>query len=352
MEAKNGEQPAIEVKDKAIKQIGIVVADAARTAKRYSEILGVSPWHFIDVTPRDFILHGQTYRNAETGLRLALANLGRLQIELIEPQYGRSTHMSFLQEKGEGIHHVSFGVVEDHDQVVTNLAERGVGIEMQGLSGDTGTFTYLDTQERLGTIYEVANPITSGGSGGLRPWGTYEAQGGGAVSIEGKEIKQLGIVVDDVEKTARNYWELMGIGPWYVLDFTPQHLADVYLHGIRGIAGDAIRSHVRAGIAQFGEIQLELLQPVRGPSTHMEFWRTRGQGIHHVSFGQIDDHDKVVSGLESMGVEVESSGLLGGATTFTYLATQKDLGTIFEAAKAHPGKTSTLTAHQIYPPDK
>ncbi len=349
METKNSDQPAVEVKDKAIKQIGIVVADAVKTAKRYSEILGVGPWYFIDVAPRDFILHGETYRNAETGLRLALANIGKLQIELIEPQYGRSTHMSFLQEKGEGIHHVSFGVVNDHDQIVANLTERGVGIEMQGLSGDTGTFTYLATQEELGTIYELVNPTASGGGGGMKPWGTYGAQGDGAVSIEGKEIKQLGIVVDDVERIARNYWELMGIGPWYILDFTPQHLADMYLHGI---AADETQSHIKAGIAQFGEIQLELLQPVRGPSTHMEFWRTKGQGIHHVSFGQIDDHDKVITGSEGMGIEVESSGLLGGATTFTYLATQKDLGTIFEATKAHPGKTSTLTAHQIYPTSK
>ena len=349
MEAKNRRQPTVEVKDKAISQIGIVVADAVKTAKRYSEIFGVGPWYFIDVTPRDFILHGETYRNAETGLRLALANMGKMQIELIEPQYGQSTHMSFLQEKGEGIHHVSFGVVKDHDQIVTNLAEQGVGIEMQGLSGDTGTFTYLATQEKLGTIYEVVNPITSGAGGGMKPWGAYRAQGDGAVNIEGKEIKQLGIVVDDVEKIARNYWELMGIGPWYLLDLTPQHLADAYLHGI---AIDETQVHIKAGIAQFGGIQLELLQPVQGPSTHMEFLRTRGQGIHHVSFDQIDDHDRVISGFESMGIEVESSGLLGGAITFTYLATQKDLGTIFEAVKVHPGKTNTLTAYEIYPPNK
>jgi len=38
-----------------------------------------------------------------------------------------------LQEKGEGIHHVSFGAVNDHDQIVTDLAGQGVGIEMQGL---------------------------------------------------------------------------------------------------------------------------------------------------------------------------------------------------------------------------
>jgi len=349
MEAKNRGQPIVDVRDKAINQIGIVVTDAAKTAKRYSEIFGIGPWYFIDAAPQDFILHGETYRNAETGLRLALANMGKMQIELIEPQYGHSTHMSFLQEKGEGIHHVSFGVVNDHNQIVTNLTEQGVGIEMQGLSGDTGTFTYLATQEKLGTIYEVVNPIISGTGGGMKPWGTYGAQGDGVVNIEGKEIKQLGIVVDDVKKVAQNYWELMGIGPWYLVDFAPPHLADYRLHNI---AVDETQVHVKAGLAQFGGIQLELLQPVQGPSTYMEFLRTRGQGIHHVSFDRIDDHDTVISGFESMGIEIESSGLLGGAITFTYLATQKDLGTVFEAVKLHPGKTNTLTAYEVYPPNR
>jgi len=349
METESTKQPVVDVNDKAIYQIGIVVADAAKIAKRYSEIFGIGPWHFIDATARDFILHGETYRNAETGLRLALANMGEMQIELIEPQYGPSTHMSFLKEKGEGIHHVSFGVVNDHDQIVTKLAEQGVGIEMQGLSGDTGTFTYLATQEKLGTIYEVVNPIVSRTGGGMKPWGTYELQGDGAINIEGKEIKQLGIVVDDVKKVARNYWELMGIGPWHILDFAPPHLGNYYLHDI---TVDETQVSVKAGLAQFGGLQLELLQPVQGPSTYMEFLKTRGQGIHHVSFGRIDDHDMVISGFQRLGIEIESSGLLGGAATFTYLASQKDLGTIFEAVKLHPGKTSTLTAYETYPPEK
>ena len=347
MEAENTEQPAVDVKDKSIKQIGIVVADAAKTARRYSEILGVGPWYFIDVAPRDFYLRGETYKNAETGLRLAVANIGRIQIELIEPQCGPSTHMSFLQEKGEGVHHVSFGAVEDHDRIVTNLAQRGVPIEMQTPSGDTGAVTLLAAQEKLGTFFEILDPTASAAIAAMKPWGTYERKGDAAVDIKGKEIKQLGIVVDDVEKTAQNYWELMRVGPWYFLDITPEHMANLRF---RGITVDETQAHTKAAIAQLGEIQLELLQPISGSSVHMEYRRVMGQGIDHVSFGGIDDHDKVVSDFSSIGVEVESSGLLGGTTTFTYLATQRDLGTIYEVTKAHPGKTRTLTPYRTYPP--
>jgi hypothetical protein len=317
-------------------------------AKRYSEIFGIGPWNFIEGKVRDCILHGKTLRNIDCGLRLALADLGKMQIELIQPMYGPSTHMSFLKEYGEGIHHVSFGTIEDHDQVVSSLNARGIGIEMQGLAGDVSTFTYLASQKTLGTILEVVNPIMSKKRGSLPSWGTYNNPDEGVIDIKGKEIKQLGIVVEDVEEIAKNYWELLGVGPWTLIDFKPPHLANVSLHGIA--IHDNVDVHIKAAIAQFGDMQIELLQPVQGPSTYMEFLKTRGQGIHHVSFDRIEDHDEMISGFNRIGIETESSGLLGGTITFTYMATQKDLGTIFEALKIDSNKKNTLSAYGTYPP--
>jgi hypothetical protein len=342
-----GNNPVVDVRDKSLIQIGFVVHDAVKMAKRYSEIFGLGPWNFIDGKARDFVLNGETLRNMDCGLRLALADLGKIQIELIQPLHGPSTHMSFLKEQGEGIHHVSFGVVDNHDQIVSGLTARGVGIEMQGLAGEVSTFTYLATQKTLGTIFEVVNPIPRT-SGALRPWGSYNNPNGGAINIQGKEIKQLGIIVENAEETAKNYWEMLGVGPWMLIDFKPPHLTDVTLYGIP-IHND-VPLHTKAAIAQWGDLQIELLQPVKGPSTYRDFLKTRGQGIHHLSFAQIEDHDEMISGFHRMGIEKESSGLLGGAITFTYLASQQDLGTIFEALKIDSNKKNTLTVYGTYPP--
>lgn len=338
-------QPLVNLKSIPIVQIGFVVNDAVKMAKRYSEIFGVGPWNFIEGKARDYILNGKTLRNMDCGLRIAIAYLGKMQLELIQPLYGPSTHMSFLKEQGEGIHHVSFGVIEDHDRVVSSLTARGIGIEMQGLVGEVSTFTYLATQKALGTIFEVVNPISRRPP---RSWGTYNNPDGGAINIKGKEIKQLGIIVQDAEETARNYWEIFGVGPWMLLDLKPPHLTDVTLHGI-SIHND-VNLHIKAAIAQWGELQIELLQPVKGPSTYMEFLKTKGQGIHHLSFAQIEDHDEIVSGFHRLGIETESSGLLGGAVTYAYLASQKDLGTIFEALKVDSSKRNTIAAYGTYPP--
>ena len=120
--------PVIVTTGMAIKQIGIGVRDAARTARRYSEIFGVGPWVFLDVEPTDAILHDEPLAE-EYGLRLALANFGKIQIELLQPLYGPCTPQEFLEQHGEGVHHVSLGLVEKHDEIVAAAKKAGIGIE-------------------------------------------------------------------------------------------------------------------------------------------------------------------------------------------------------------------------------
>ncbi|MEE9281279.1 MAG: VOC family protein [Myxococcota bacterium] len=321
--------PAVDLTGKEIVQVGIVVRDAATTAKRYTELFGIGPWRFLDVSPVGVVLHDERVGDPDCALRVALAGLGRTQIELIQPLHGPSTHMEFLSERGQGVHHVSFGAVGDHDEFVSELGEAGVGIEMQGQLGNL-TFTYLATQGPLGTIFEVVKGLSSGAPSRVRPWGTYAPSGPGTIDIKGKEIVQIGIVVEDVAKTAARYEELLGIGPFQFVSFKPPLVRGGTLHGIS--MGEA-EIHIEGALANHGHMQLELLEPVSGPSTHMEFLKTRGQGVHHVSFGAVDDHDEVVAALESQGIDVEMTGRIGADTTFTYMASQADLGTIFEVVK-------------------
>ncbi|MBW2093221.1 MAG: VOC family protein, partial [Deltaproteobacteria bacterium] len=183
----------------------------------------------------------------------------------------------------------------------------------------------------------------------FKPWGSYAPQGSALINMEGKELMQVGIVVKDAEEKARRYWEIFGVGPWVLIDFKPPHVSQGILHGISMTDDDF---HIKAALANLGSVQFELLEPVKGASTHMEFFKKYGEGIHHVSFGEVKDHDEVVDLLVNQGIEVESSGLLGGAITFTYMSTQQDLGTIFEFVKVDPNVENTITPYGVYPPLK
>jgi len=339
MSAEQTQGPVFNTQSKKIAQLGLVVKDAARTAKRYAAIFGVGPWHFFELDPTDVTLHGRPVADGATKVRIALANLGDLQIELLEPMAGPSTYMEFLEAHGEGAHHLSFGLADDHDALVESMKSSGFGVEMQGLLGGAYTFTYFETQKELGTIFEIVSPARPGVEGRFVPWGVYEPPGPGRVALGDKKIVQVGIVVENAERAARRYHEVFGIGPWFVIDFKPPHVAEGELYGVR-VRGSEF--HVRAATAHLGPLQFELLEPVSGPSTHMDFLIRHGQGIHHVSFGPAPDHDDMLAGFKDLGIEVESTGLLGGAGTFTYMATQKDLGTIFEMVKVRPGVKSTV----------
>lgn len=344
MAAETVEQTVINIKGREIVQVGIVVANATKVAKRYAELFGIGPWRFLDIAPINTTLHGKPLRDGESCIRVAAAQLKDLQIELLQPLYGPSTHMEFFKRHGEGVHHFSFGAVEDHDQIVSALKEKRIGVEMQGVMD--GTFSYMTTQKELGTIVEVAKPAPPGAPRTIFPWGRYTPPVSGLINMNGKKIVQIGIVVEDIEEVARHYWELLGIGRWVLIDLKQPHLADVLFHGITVIHRDTC---IKIALANHGKIQLELLQPVSGPSTHMDFLKTRGQGIHHFSFGPVEDHDECISRMKTQGIEVEMTGLLNGST-FSYVETQKDLGTIYEFIKPQPGAGTGLAPRGFYPP--
>ena len=37
-----------------------------------------------------------------------------------------------------------------------------------------------------------------------------------------KQVLQIGIVVKDLQKAMKQYWEIFGIGPWHIYTSSPQ----------------------------------------------------------------------------------------------------------------------------------
>jgi methylmalonyl-CoA/ethylmalonyl-CoA epimerase len=108
MGSEKKKQPLFDTSDKAIAQVGIVVKDAVKTARKFAELLGIGPWEFFDDEIRDGSLHGKPVKDGECCLRLAFANFGDLEIEMLQPLWGLSSHQEFLTARGDGVHHLSF----------------------------------------------------------------------------------------------------------------------------------------------------------------------------------------------------------------------------------------------------
>ena len=110
-------------------QACIVVRDLERSMDQYRKILGIESWEVLTADPSsmtDMTYHGKpgkfSFKAAWTRDKV-----GGIQIELIQPVDGDNIYRDFLEEHGEGIHHIGFGV-DDLDKEVAKLTEQGVSI--------------------------------------------------------------------------------------------------------------------------------------------------------------------------------------------------------------------------------
>jgi len=140
-----------------------------------------------------------------------------------------------------------------------------------------------------------------------------------------KEFGQFGIVVKDVETVARNFWNILGIGPWSVYSLEAPRLYDHTYHG-KPAWHKAKIAHARAG-----RVQLELYQPVEGDSICADFLTERGEWMHHISMF-VDDADATAAELVKEGFPCLESGRYGNDGSYYYIDT-KPLRTIWKVVQ-------------------
>jgi len=140
-----------------IAQICVIVPDLDKAVENYWKVFGIGPWKFYTYGKplvKRMTRHG---RPCEYKMRVALANVSTMRIELIEPLEGDTVYSEFIAKHGYGIHHV--GVLTESMAKALSQAEE-VGLEMtQDGAGfgpdDDGHYAYLDTEDLIGTTIEL-----------------------------------------------------------------------------------------------------------------------------------------------------------------------------------------------------
>jgi len=106
-----------------VSQVGIVVRDIDSTAAFYHSTFGIGPFAIIpEVKFEGAILRG---RPTSTSIKVAFAQSGSVQIELIQPLEGDNIYTEFLAAKGEGLHHLGFEV-DDFDGQLAAFKSKGI----------------------------------------------------------------------------------------------------------------------------------------------------------------------------------------------------------------------------------
>jgi methylmalonyl-CoA/ethylmalonyl-CoA epimerase len=114
--------------------IGIAAKDAEKAVRRL-ESLGLGL--FEPMTSKPSFQDGET----ETETIGYLTKIGKTEIEVFQPPPGQALFKEFVQNKGEGIHHLGF-LVDDLEAATAVLAKRGFSVLTRGKAPGTECVDY------------------------------------------------------------------------------------------------------------------------------------------------------------------------------------------------------------------
>jgi catechol 2,3-dioxygenase-like lactoylglutathione lyase family enzyme len=138
-------------------QVGFVVRNIEECKKKWAGFFGVPVPPTVgtgdyEVTQTKY--RGEAAPNAKC--QMAFFDAGpNMQLELIQPNGEKSTWQDFLDEHGEGIHHLAFQV-KGMKKVIEVCEKEGLKCVQQGKYGDAnGEYAYLDAEKEYKCIIEL-----------------------------------------------------------------------------------------------------------------------------------------------------------------------------------------------------
>ncbi len=135
-------------------------------------------------------------------------------------------------------------------------------------------------------------------------------------------VCQVGLIVRDIERSAEAYSRVFGIPVPPVIVTDEAKIARTMYRG------EPTEARAKLAFFQMGQVSIELIEPIGGPSTWQEFLDAKGEGVHHIAF-IIQGTDKVVAYLEGEGINVVQQGKYTGGM-YTYVDSEPALGVVLE----------------------
>jgi len=316
-------------------QVAAVVRDLEGTMAFLEKTFGLGPW----ASFHDKIVNC-TVKGIETEVRIkaGIWFSGDIQLELIQVVSGETLHEEYFGGKKQGLHHLAFESV-DYDEALISLTTRNIPLLQKGTDIPSVPLplrlehAYFQIEGCGGLVLEIAKarllnsfdvPLRVGQGRllqvqsrirkslcwipAMRVWKDEAYNDQFTAKDRGLQlgrIVQVGMVVQDLDRTIRCLDGSLGIGPW------------VYAEG-----------EGRTAIAVLGKVQLELnpLPPERAePRADPE---NRSEGLRYIGFVVQDIHSRAEM-YRRNGVSVYGRGsdaFPGFTTEYVFLDVQEKCG--------------------------
>lgn len=134
--------------------VGVIVRDMEKTIEYLSSI-GIGPFGVKDGPLYvEVPFKGELYgKPAEWKVKISNAKIGDSELELLQPSGGESALQEFLDNHGEGFHHIGY-LVDDVRGEVEKLKKQGVKVITSANLEGRG-FAYMDTSAVGGIVTEI-----------------------------------------------------------------------------------------------------------------------------------------------------------------------------------------------------
>lgn len=136
------------------------------------------------------------------------------------------------------------------------------------------------------------------------------------------QLAQVAIVVRDIEKSTATYARLFNQPVPKILLTDPEEQAHTRYRGAPTPA------RAKLAFFQLGPVQLELIEPVGGPSTWRDQLDQHGESVHHLAF-HVPDLASALTELNAQDMPTIQTGDFPGGS-YAYVDSHAKLGVVLE----------------------
>ena len=135
-------------------------------------------------------------------------------------------------------------------------------------------------------------------------------------------VMQVGIVVRDIERTAAAWSRILGLPlPEIRMTGTVEEAQTEY-------AGERTPARAKLAFFHMGQVDIELIEPVDGPSTWKDQLDRHGDSLHHLAL-VVDGMRERLDYLAGSGISLIQRGEYTGGR-YAYVDATEQLGTVLE----------------------
>ena len=130
-----------------INHIALAVSDLEETIMFYVQTFGVASPEVVELN--------------DHGVKAALVRVGGSQLEFIQPLENTVGVASFIEKRGEGVHHICFEM-DDLNQSLQKLEKAGINlIDKTARSGLSGEIAFIHPKSTGGVLIELVDSTSA-----------------------------------------------------------------------------------------------------------------------------------------------------------------------------------------------